>query len=351
MTASSTPAATIRARMEAALAGQPVTRPVFAVYDWFVRNRPIDWPHLFDLGLGQINHADLVRYRRPYVDIMETTSMLAGVPRRDVYWITDIGELHEWYLGEWRQEYLIKSAADYRIMQRAWTDVEVLPWDQPFLHSEQAVGGGGITVGQLDRTPFQKIQIDYAGLARFSYDVADRLPELLDLLDLMTDLKLREFRIAVHSPARQIKLWENLSIETMGPRMFRRYLVPVYRQIFDILDGTDKRLQVHYDGKLRVIADDIRALPFDGLDSFTPPPEGDMTTAEARQQWPDKFLWLHPTLDWYSRPPEELAHNIRAMAAAAGRPAGRYCLMLSEEIPPNWEDAVPLILKTLDELN
>jgi len=34
-----------------------VTRPVFAVYDWFVRNRPIDWPRLFDLGLGQINHA------------------------------------------------------------------------------------------------------------------------------------------------------------------------------------------------------------------------------------------------------------------------------------------------------
>jgi hypothetical protein len=351
MPVSPTPAATIRARMEAAIAGQPVTRPVFAVYDWFVRNRPIDWPRLFSLGLGQINHADLVRHRRPHADIVETISMLAGLPRRDVYWITDIGELHEWYLGEWRQEYLIKHAADYRIMQRAWTDVEVLPWDKPFLHSEQAVGDGGITVGQLDRTPFQKIQIDYAGLARFSYDVADRLPELLDLLDLMTDVKLREFRIAVHSPARQIKLWENLSIETMGPRTYRGYLVPVYRRIFDILDGTDKRLQVHYDGKLRVIADDIRALPFDGLDSFTPPPEGDMTAAEARQQWPDKFLWLHPTLDWYSRPPEELACNIREMAAAAGRPAGRFCMMISEEVPPNWETTVPLILKTLDELN
>ena len=89
-------------------------------------------------------------------------------------------------------------------------------------------------------------------------DIADQLPELLDLLELMTDVKLREFRIALGSPARQIKLWENLSIETMGPRMYRRYLVPVYHQIFDILEGTDKRLQVHYDGKLRVIADDIR---------------------------------------------------------------------------------------------
>ena len=160
-----------------------------------VRAQPADpGPAPFDLGLGQINHADLVRYRRPHVDIMETTSTMAGVPRRDVYWITDKGELHEWYLGEWRQEYLIKSVADYRIMQRAWTDVEALVLDKPFLHSEQAVGDSGITVGQLDGTPFHIIQIDYAGLARFSYDIVERQPALLDLLDLMTDVKLGEFR-------------------------------------------------------------------------------------------------------------------------------------------------------------
>ena len=65
------------------------------------------------------------------------------------------------------------------------------------------------------------------------------------------------------------------------------------------------------------------------------------------QQWPDKFLWLHPTLDWYSLPPEELASNIRAMVVAAGRPARRYCMMVSEEVPPNWEATVPLMLETL----
>ena len=234
---------TVRRGLAAAVRGEEVSNPVFAVYDWFVRNRPDR------LDRASSTWASARSIMPTWSDTGGRTSiswkrrsMMAGVPRRDVYWITDIGELHEWYLGEWRQEYLIKSAADYRIMQRAWTDVEVLPWDKPFLHSEQAVGDSGITVGQLDRTPFQKIQIDYAGLARFSYDIADRLPELLDLLDLMTDVKLREFRMAVGSPARQIKLWENLSIETMGPRTFRRYLVPVYRKIFEILDGSGQAL-------------------------------------------------------------------------------------------------------------
>jgi hypothetical protein len=340
---------TIRTRLEQALAGQPVTQPAFVVYDWFVKNRPwVDWQALFRCGLGQINHADLVRYHRPHVEIIETTSIVDGQQRRDVRWVTDAGELHEWYLGEWRQEYLIKNLRDYHIMQRAWMDTTVQSRVDLFQQSERAVGDNGITVGQLDRTPFQKIQIDYAGLQRFSYDVADERPELMELIELMTDLKLREFRAALLTPARQIKLWENLSIETMGPLWYRQYLVPIYHKIFDILDGTDTRLQVHYDGKLRIIADQVKRLPFDGLDSLTPPPEGDMTTAEARACWPDKFLWLHPTLDWYSRPLPELVANVLRMVRDAG-PA-RYCLMISEEVPPDWETTIPAILEALGEL-
>lgn len=337
-----------RARLEQAQAGKPVEQPAFVVYDWFVRNRPwVDWPSLFQRGLGQINHADLVSHQQPHLEIVETRTMLGGQERRDVRWITDIGELREWYLGEWRQEYLIKTPQDYRIMRRAWMDTSVKSRSDLFDQSENSLVGNGITVGQLDRTPFQKIQIDYAGLGRFSYDVADQRPELMDLLELMNDLKLQEFQAVLQTPARQIKLWENLSIETMGPVWYREYLVPIYREIFAILEGTEKQLQVHYDGKLRIIADEIKQLPFDGLDSVTPPPEGDMTTAEARAFWPDKFLWLHPTLHWYSLPLEELIANILQMTHDAG--PSRYCLMISEEVPPNWHVAIPAILDALAE--
>jgi hypothetical protein len=102
---------------------------------------------------------------------------------------------------------------------------------------------------------------------------------------------------------------------------------------------------VHYDGRLRVIARDICELPFDGLDSLTPPPEGDLTTAEARALWPDKFLWCHPTLNWYSLPLAELAHRVQQMARDAG--PTRYCLMISEETPPAWETTIPCVLRAL----
>jgi len=57
---------TIRKRFECALAGERIERPAYAVYDWFVNNRTeVDWGLLFKLGLGQINHATLIRHEHP----------------------------------------------------------------------------------------------------------------------------------------------------------------------------------------------------------------------------------------------------------------------------------------------
>ena len=338
---------TIRERFEHALAGEVIEQPVYAVYDWFVINRAIDWQSLFDLGLGQINHALVVEYTQPNVEIRETTSTQNAQVRRDVRWITDIGELHEWYLGEWRQEYLIKTPEDYKIMAYALSDSTFSPTNTYFDRSEVEVGDNGITLGHIDRTPFQKIQIDLVGLERFSLDLADQLPELLELLELMNGLKIEEVRCAAQSRAQQIKLWENISIETMGSKRYRQCLVPMYERILDILEGSGKKLQVHYDGALRRIAGDIQGLRFDGLDSLTPPPEGDMTTLEARQYWPDTFLWASDPF-WYSLSDRELMAHIRHMAKDAG--PKRYCMMISEEVPPEWQKTIPAVLKALNHL-
>lgn len=321
--------------------------PVYAVYDWFVNNRPaVDWARLFGLGLRQIRHVDLVRHERRHVRITETRTDTARGVRRDVTWETDRGTLHEWYLGEWRQEYFVKKPEDYRIVARGWEEAGIEADFQAFREADAAADAdGGIALGQLGRTPLQHIQIDLAGLERFSEDIADENPHLLALLEQLNALKLQEFRRVADGPCRHIKLWENLSIETMGPRLYRRHLVPLYRGIFEVIEPAGRKLHVHYDGKLQSIAADIADLPFDGIDSFTEPPEGDMTTAEARIAWPGKFLWLHPNLGWYALPAQDLLANIRGMARDAG--PDRFCLMISEDIPTAWERTVPAVLNGL----
>lgn len=347
------PPASNRSRLEAALQGSPVTQPVYAVYDGFVASRPqVDWPRLFALGLGRLNHASLIRHEHPNLQIVETTRQVGNQTRRDVRWITDAGELHEWYLGDWKQEHFIKQPGDYRIMRRAWEGVKITADAAPFLASEKAVGGNGVTLGSLagmgtGRTPLMVLQVDWVGLGQWSVDLADELPAMMELLEFMNELKLEEFRQAVRTPVQQIKLWENLSIQTLGPDRYRRHLVPLYAKILAIVKAAGKRLQVHYDGQLRVIADQVAQLDFDGIDSLTPPPEGDMTVAEARQAWPDKMLWCHPSLGWFREREPTLRQLIKGMVRAAG--PRRFCLMISEEIPPDWERTVPLVLTLLRE--
>jgi len=327
-----------------------VREPVFAAYDWFVLHRQIDWESLFARGLGQIAHASLLHAEYPHAQIIEIEGSDKGGARRDVRWITDAGELHEWYRGEWRQEYLVKSPADYRILRRALEDTRFRADDAAFERSEEQLGDAGVTMGQLGdslievRTPLQAVQIDCAGLERFSYDLAAEEPDLMELLELMDARTLEKLSLVRRSRAQMIKLWENLSIETMGPDLYRRHLVPLYRKAFDVLAGSGKGLHVHYDGKLRPIAQDIAGLPFAGIDSLTGPPEGDLSAAEARALWPDTFLWLHPNLGWYEQDGAELRRRIRRMAEGAG---GRFCMMISEEVPPGWQETVPLVLDEL----
>jgi hypothetical protein len=342
---------TIRARLQRALDGEVVQRPTYLAYDWFVQNRPIDWERLFSLGLGQIAHADLVSVERPNLEIIETTREVDGRTRRDVRWVTDRGELHQWHLGEWQQEFLIKTPDDYAILGRALEDTRYTPVSEPFYEAERRIGESGITIGQLGwapirRTPVLQVQIDFAGPERLAMDLADEVPQLMELLELMTELTLEKFRQAVKGPGRYIKLWENLSIEMLGVRQYRERLLPIYGQILKILEEADKRLLVHYDGKLGVIADEIAALDFDGIDSFTPPPEGDMSVAQARAAWPQKFLWLHPPLGWYREDRATLTERIRKMVGDAG--PRRFCLMISEDVPPDWEESVPAVLDALD---
>ncbi len=338
---------TLRQRFISALAGEFIDWPIYAAYDWFIRNRQeVDWNPLLSEGLGIIGHAEFLQIDRPHAQITETTSQTERGIRRDVYWETDVGELHEWFLGEWRQEYLIKTPDDYRIMLRALDGRRASMAPEMYRQVDNWIGERGVTLGVLSRTPLQEVQIDLAGLARFSLDLADECPALMELLELMTSQFLEGIKLACDGPQTYIKLWENLSIETMGPACYRRFLVPLYHRIFDILNPAGKRLVVHYDGKLRIIANQIAELDFDGIDSFTQPPEGDMSVAEARAYWPGKFLWVQPNLGWYALPEEQFL----ARVAQAVRDAGprRYCLMISEEVPPDWPRTIPALLRALE---
>ncbi|GIL14813.1 MAG: hypothetical protein BroJett038_35330 [Chloroflexota bacterium] len=299
--------------------------------------------------MGQINHVDVVTINRPNVQISETIRIIDHRKQREVRWITDVGELSEIWIDNWCVKHLLNKPDDYRIMLRALEGETYKPFFQGYNDSEAELGERGITLGHfgwypLRRTSVMDLQAEWAGIESVAIHLADELPELMALLELMDALMLDKCRAVAEGPAVYIKLWENLSIETIGVQQFRGRIVPQYRKMIEILRSHGKRLIVHADGKLRPIMDDLAALDLD-IDSFSEPPEGDMSIAEARAKWPNKFLWLTPPQGLYVRDENSLKDRVQRMTAAAS--SRQFCFLISEGIPPGRDEAIAGVLSAL----
>lgn len=166
-------------------------------------------------------------------------------------------------------------------------------------------------------------------------------------------LGLEQFRqdveIVAGGPGRYVSVGENFTAETMGPSRFARFHVPVYRELLPILQRAGKIAGTHFDGKLASCKELIADSPIDLIESLTPPPEGDMTPAEARGALGQKLFWANINISNYTLPPAEL-RKVVLQGVADGSVDGRlFAYEISEDLPANWEEAIPVVLDALKE--
>jgi len=83
--------------------------------------------------------------------------------------------------------------------------------------------------------------------------------------------------------------------------------------------------------------------------SLTPPPEGDLTLAEARAVWPDKLFWSNINVACYDLPPEELKAEVLRRVEEAAVDGCRLAFEVSEQYPDNWKESLPVVLEALEE--
>jgi hypothetical protein len=191
--------------------------------------------------------------------------------------------------------------------------------------------------------------VDWAGTQQFCLDVAMGVDELFELYEAQKELFLEETRLIAEGPGEFVKWFENLTISMLGPQRYDDLLVSVYEEAIPMLEAAGKRVMVHYDGALSVIRDEIARAPFHIIESLTEPPEGDMTYDECRSAWPDKAFWGNINVDLYYRSEDELRDAVIAMRKRAGKRA--FAFEISEDLPRNWRESIPVVLETLETLD
>lgn len=340
---------TARERMLTALEGGTPDVTPLSIYDFFVDDPKSDrWRPLFERGLGLSPHVGVVRY----IEHGVTASSEERREGSDVFTVhrkqTPAGTQQMVRRNGWHHEDWIKSPADYKVMQWIVEHTELLPDYGAYARAEERLGDWGVPLVFAGRTPAMVINVDLAGTEQFCLDLAAEVPELFALYEAMRRQFVQATSLVAAGPGRHVKWLENLTISMLGPRWYRQLLGSVYEECVPRLARAGKRVMVHYDGALRVIADQIAAAPFHMIESLTEPPEGDMTYAECRAAWPDKLFWANINVDWYYRPPEVLACEVAAKRQRAGKRG--LLFEVSEDLPRNWSESLPVVLDALEQL-
>ena len=339
--------------------GTPAQVPL-NIYDWNMgaigaealagKMKDPAWQALFDLGLGVISNCEIIKAVEHGVETaveerMDGADKCVIVTKR-----TPVGDLRKVTRNGWHQEDWIKDPADYLTVKWIVENTELKPVYDDFAKHEAVVGDKGVTVvtgsgNWLHRTPLMKINIDWAGTEQFCVDVAMETPELFELYGALKKQFIEEQKLIAAGPGRYIKWLENLTIGMIGPDRYRDYLVPIYTECMPMMEAAGKRVMVHYDGHLSVIADQIARAPFHIIESLTEPPEGNMSYDQCRAMWPDKVFWGNINAEIYEMTPDAMRRAVREKVARGGRKG--LAFEISEDLPRTWRESIPVVLAAL----
>jgi hypothetical protein len=335
-------------------------RTPYSIYEWFFSDPryPIEaWKPLLERGLGISTGCSTVEH----VEHGVTSTTQSWTEGRHLYVRnrkeTPVGALQQvvvyptgpdaGILG-WTQEEWIKTPNDYKIRQWMIEHTELATNYDCFAATEERIGNQGVTIVEGSRTPAMSICVDWAGTERFCMDIAEGVDELMALYEAQKKLFLEETRLIAAGPGRFVRWLENLTISTLGPRRYEKLLLQVYQEAVPMLEATNKRVMVHYDGQLKVIRNQIAHAPFHMIESLTEPPEGDLAYDECRVAWPEKVFWANINVDLYDRSAQELAEAVASKRERAGKRG--LAFEISEDVPRNWRQSVPVVLQTLEEI-
>jgi hypothetical protein len=338
---------TTRERLFTALTGGTPDRTPFTFIDrWMGTDMDAPaWRRLMDQGLGVVCDVKCVRAIEHGVRDTHETLIRDGVTCACHTRHTPVGSIHEMHTNGWKTDYFVKEPRDYKVLQWIVEHTELVADYDPQRQADARAGSFGVAPVVGSRSPMLGINVEWTGAEQFALDLAQETPELFELFHARRRLFLEETRLIARGPGDFVKWIENLMASLMGPRRYRDWVVSVYRDAVPILEAAGKRVFVHYDGVLSVLRDEIADAPFHGIESLTEPPEGDMMYDECRAAWPDKVFWANLNLGCYSLPPDQLRAEVRAKLARAGRRG--VVLGMSEDLPGNWQQTIPVILDEL----
>lgn len=251
-----------------------------------------------DLGLGTPARSAVVAHQE--IDDVEVVTTREGDHQITEY-RTPVGsvrkvELHsEEYrrlgLGATVVEHFLKGPADYKVWEWISGHTTWRPAYDEFEEYDSEIGDDGLPMASLGDVPFHRFAQDLAGYENAYLQLVDFETEVEHLLAVMEESEReRMWPVAAESPARLILHGSHLSSQFTPPTLFRRYILPYYRDFSRLLHDAGKSLVMHGDNDTSAILGEIEESGWDMVECFATAPMAKVTLTRAREVWGDRVV-------------------------------------------------------------
>ncbi len=256
---------------------------------------------------------------------------------------------NSWYLIE--EKWWIDTPEDMRLF--TWLlDNSSWRWDQSVFDSVKAQWGRiGAPTMFMPRVTVQELYIDKMGveraiLALYEWD------DVPDYFRALNENQYRLIEVINPSPIEIINFGDNLHCETLSPKLFEKYVLPVYHERTQRLHTAGKFVHSHWDGKVKALLKYARQCGLDGIEAITPVPQGDVTLEETKAALGDDVFLLDgiPAVYFTENFSEDILIECTERVIKLFAP--KLILGISDEIASNGDiERVRLVGKIVDDYN
>ena len=345
---------TMRERMLAVIKGEQLDLVPFAQFDGLAGPNEEIWDHIGRGEMGLIRWTRLHRVEHPNCQLREERITRAGVDGIIFTIETPRGELVEerylepTYGTAWIDKHYVSEPDDYDAFLAYMEDAVVVEDLAAFAETRRDFGDDGIPIVRLDRTPYQQLWIEWAGIDNLALHLADCPDRVEAALEALGRRERRLFELVAKASPDLVNFPDNITAPIISPANFQRCCVPFYDELVDML-GDEVLVVSHMDGDLRPLWEAIGESKLGGLDSLTPPPDNDTSPGDVVSMWPQMRIFANFPSSLHHSPPPAIYAQASEMLEQAGH-SGRLQIQISENIPPGaWKVTFPEIVRAIHD--
>lgn len=268
-----------------------------------------------------------------------------GLARRRTSWTTPCGRLNKIDVilphSDWHEKAPFEGPEDYDALIALIDSRRYVPCHERFVAQDTRFGTSGIGRPATEATPMRELIYDLLGVETFALEWFDHHDHVVAVYDALLRARRRALPLLAAAPALFFIVEGNVAFEIVGEPRFRRYYLPAIVEACDVLHAAGKLAGAHLDANNRALAPLIAETSLDFIESHTPPPDCDLTVADARRIWAGKGIVCNFPSSVHHHGPDAVRQLARQLLAEAA-PGQGFALGIVENIPRT-DTMVPLV--------